>query len=53
MTMSVRIRDSAATLEASLGQADRQRLDQYMSSIRDVERSISALTPEFGRRAGK
>jgi hypothetical protein len=41
------VRESSATLESTLGQADRQRLDQYMSSIRDLERSISALPPEY------
>jgi hypothetical protein len=41
------VRDSASTLEASLGAADRLRLDEYMSSIRDLERSISELPPEY------
>jgi hypothetical protein len=41
------VRDSASTIEANLGQADRQRLDHYMSSIRDLERSISELPPEY------
>jgi hypothetical protein len=41
------VRDSASTLEASLGEADRMRLDEYMSSIRDLERSISELPPEY------
>jgi hypothetical protein len=41
------VRENATTLESTLGQADRQRLDQYMSSIRDLERSISALPPEY------
>jgi hypothetical protein len=41
------VRASATTLESTLGQADRQRLDQYMSSVRDLERSISALPPEY------
>jgi hypothetical protein len=41
------VRDSASTLEASLGHEDRQRLDQYLSSIRDMERSISSLPPEY------
>jgi len=42
------VRDDASRLEGSLGEADRQRLDQYLSSIRDTERSISSLPPEYG-----
>jgi hypothetical protein len=41
------VRDSAATLESTLGEVDRRRLDEYMSSIRDLERSISELPPEY------
>ena len=41
------VRDSASSLESTLGEADRQRLDQYMTSIRDLERSISELPPDY------
>jgi hypothetical protein len=41
------VRDSASNLEATLGETDRQRLDEYMSSIRDLERSISELPPQY------
>src|SRR6185503_15552139 len=41
------VRESASTLESGLGEADRRRMDQYMSSIRDLERSISELPPEY------
>ena len=33
------VRDNASRLDRTLGEADRQRLDQFLSSIRDTERS--------------
>jgi hypothetical protein len=41
------VRDDASRLEGSLGAEDRQRLDQYLGSVRDTERSISSLPPEY------
>ena len=41
------VNDNASSLEQSLGADDRRRLDQYLSSIRDIERSISSLPPEY------
>jgi Protein of unknown function (DUF1552) len=36
-------------LEPALGQADRQRLDEHLSSVRDLERAISSLPPDYGK----
>jgi hypothetical protein len=33
----------------ALGQADRQRLDEHLTSVRDLERAISSLPPDYGR----
>ncbi|MCC6589181.1 MAG: DUF1552 domain-containing protein [Bryobacterales bacterium] len=39
----------AADLGDELGAADRRRLDDHLSSIRDLERSIASLPPEYAR----
>jgi hypothetical protein len=39
----------ANSLKQSLGYADRNRLDEYLSSIRSLERSIASLPPEYSR----
>lgn len=36
-------------LEPKLGAADRQRLDQHLTSVRDLERAIASLPPDYGR----
>jgi hypothetical protein len=41
------VRESAGTLQKTLGATDRKRLDEYMGSVRDMERSISSLPPEY------
>ena len=41
------VEESAKSLAGTLGQTDRRRLDQYLTSIRDIERSISSLPPEY------
>jgi hypothetical protein len=41
--------DDVATLERTLGAADRQRLDQHLTSVRDLERAIASLPPDYGR----
>src|SRR4051812_1181476 len=38
-----------AKLEGTLGAADRQRLDQHLTSVRDLERAISSLPPAYGK----
>ncbi len=39
----------ARSLQAKLGRNDRARLDEYLSSVRDLERSIASLPPEYER----
>jgi hypothetical protein len=36
-------------LEGTLGAADRQRLDQHLTSVRDLERAIASLPPDYGK----
>jgi len=38
-----------AKLEGTLGAADRQRLDQHLTSVRDLERAIASLPPDYGK----
>ena len=33
----------------ALGQADRRRLDEHLTSVRDLERAISSLPPDYGK----
>ena len=42
------LEDSAA-LQSSLGHKDQVRLDEHLSSIRDLERAITTLPPEYSR----
>jgi len=43
------VRDDAARLTRRLGRADRRKLDEYFSGIRELERRIEMLAPaEFG-----
>lgn len=43
------VRDDVADLTPSLGQADKQRLDEHLTSVRDLERAISSLPPDYGK----
>jgi len=43
------VSQDVAKLEGSLGAADRQRLDQHLSSVRDLERAIASLPPDYGK----
>ncbi|MBI1786653.1 MAG: DUF1552 domain-containing protein [Acidobacteria bacterium] len=43
------VRDDTAAVKARLGAGDRQRLEEYLSSVRDLERSIASLPPEYSR----
>ncbi len=36
-------------LQPALGAADKQRLDQHLTSIRDLERAIASLPPDYGK----
>ncbi|RPI80724.1 MAG: DUF1552 domain-containing protein [Planctomycetaceae bacterium] len=37
----------ATSLKLQLGHADQQRLEEYLSSVRSLERSIASLPPEY------
>lgn len=39
----------ATSLKKNLGYADQQRLEEYLSSVRSLERSIASLPPEYSR----
>src|SRR3954470_13286041 len=41
--------EDVTKLEGTLGAADRQRLDQHLTSVRDLERAISSLPPDYGK----
>jgi len=43
------VREDAAGLKKELGKQDQLRLDDHLSSIRDVERAISTLPPEYAK----
>jgi hypothetical protein len=36
-------------LTPALGQADRQRLDEHLTSVRDLERAVASLPPDYGK----
>jgi hypothetical protein len=41
------VRDDAKELKGNLGATDQRRLDDYLASVRDLERSIASLPPEY------
>jgi len=41
--------DDSAALRASLGKEDATRLDEHLASVRDIERSIASLPPNYKR----
>jgi hypothetical protein len=41
------VRDDFDDLASGLGKADKQRLDEHLSSVRDLERAIVSLPPEY------
>ena len=43
------VRDDAHHLKDRLGSSDKSRLDEYLTSVRDLEQSIAALPPEYQR----
>ena len=43
------VTDDVSALQPALGSADRQRLDQHLTSIRDLERAIASLPPDYGK----
>ncbi len=43
------VAEEARSLRSDLGSRDKTRLDEYLSSVRDLERSILSLPPEYAR----
>jgi hypothetical protein len=43
------VQDDASLLRKALGKEDQLRLDEHLTSVRDVERSIASLPPEYRR----
>jgi hypothetical protein len=41
------VQNDAAALRSALGREDQTRLDEHLSAVRDVERSIASLPPEY------
>jgi Protein of unknown function (DUF1552) len=42
-----RVRADAASFQARLGHEDKARMDEYLTSVRTVERAIASLPPEY------
>src|SRR5262249_29497331 len=43
------VQDDADGLKKLLGKADQAKVDEHLSSIRDMERAIATLPPEFAK----
>jgi hypothetical protein len=41
------VQEDAATLRKALGREDQVRLEEHLASVRDVERAIASLPPEY------
>ncbi len=41
------VRTESAALATQLGSEDKQRVDEYLTSVRELERSIASLPPEY------
>jgi hypothetical protein len=42
-----RVREDAAALTGRLGQEDKTRVDEYLTSVRSVERAVASLPPQY------
>lgn len=43
------VQEDAASLRNTLGKADQARVEEHLASIRDVERAIASLPPEYAK----
>jgi hypothetical protein len=43
------VKNDLAELEPALGRSDRARLDEHLASVRDLERAIAGLPPDYGK----
>jgi hypothetical protein len=44
-----RVREDASSFSSQLGNEDKSRLDEYLTSVRSVERTIASLPPEYAK----
>ena len=43
------VKADVAELQPALGVADKQRLDEHLTSVRDLERAVASLPPDYGK----
>jgi len=43
------VKDDVADLTPALGAEDKARLDEHLTSVRDLERAIASLPPDYGK----
>lgn len=43
------VREDLVSLQPTLGQPDRHRLDEHLTSVRELERAISSLPSDYGK----
>ena len=43
------VQQDVAELKPALGREDRQRLDEHLTSVRDLERAVASLPPDYGK----
>lgn len=43
------VQQDVAELQPALGKSDRRRLDEHLTSVRDLERAIASLPPDYGK----
>jgi uncharacterized protein GlcG (DUF336 family) len=43
------VQDEVADLQKDLGISDKRRLDEHLTSVRDLEKAIAGLPPDYGR----
>ena len=44
------VKHDLAELEPALGRSDRVRLEEHLASVRDLERAIAGLPPDYGKK---
>jgi hypothetical protein len=42
------VRQEARSIQVQLGKGDRERLEEYLGSVRELEKSIASVPPEYG-----
>ena len=48
-----RVREDAAAITGRLGQEDKTRVDEYLTSVRSVERAVASLPPEYAHEVAR